>query len=395
MKGYQKIWVVLMFVWASVYAARVVFSPSIPQIMRDLSLNYALMGLASSAIFYSYFAMQFVAGLLGSRFGRRLMLLYGTGISGIGVLLTSFATNIASLMTYRILTGVGQGLIFSNDRSIIAHLTPSKSIGLGQGLSFSGVGLGFVIGVLGGGVLVATLGWRETFQLIALLGAASFAIVLLIVREPPRKSERTTPLLSMMRDKEFGIILLGGIPLHYNFWVLSTWLPTALIEARIADLTSASAITALIGAAAPIGLITIGKLTDIAYSRGWGGWLVTSVMSSALSLATSLLTLEYSMRSELNVVTLTTFVAGFAIWGAWAPFYAMVSRMFPGGESPVAFGLMNGVHFVGSLISPYVTGYLRDLYADFTLGLFVASIAPLVTSLLFFISKPEGKGPTK
>lgn len=393
MRDYHKIWVALILTWTAIYGVRTVFSPAIPDIMRDLSLNYALMGLASSAIFYAYLSTQFIAGFLGARFGRKRMLLYGTGITGIGAVLTSLAGGLYALVGYRVLTGFGQGLIFSNDRSIIAHSTPRKSVGLGQGLSFSGTGLGFVLGTSVGGLLVAMLGWRPSFQLIALSAAAAFMAVLFLVREPSSGNEEPEPALRTVREllgnRDYVVLVLAGIPLHYNFWVLSTWLPTALVEAKMADITFASSITSLIGVAAPLGLISIGKLSDVAYSRGWGEWIVTTLMSILLTGMSALLTLEYVLRSDASLVATTVLLAGFAVWGAWAPFYRIASRLSSGPSSPIAFGFMNGVHFTGSLISPYLTGYLRDIYADFTAGLVIASLTPLITALLFLIPEPE------
>ncbi len=67
-----------------------------------------------------------------------------------------FAGTFTALVLARLLTGLGQGGLFSNDRVIIAGSTPPARMALGQGVSFSGPGLGLTLGiVLAAGVALA------------------------------------------------------------------------------------------------------------------------------------------------------------------------------------------------------------------------------------------------
>src|SRR4029453_9228061 len=80
------------------------------------------------------------------------------------------------------LTGAFQGSLFSNDRAIIATVTPPDRIGLGQGVSFAGPGLGLTAGLVMGGLLVEVLPWRTVMVLFAL---GPIAAALLIARFVP------------------------------------------------------------------------------------------------------------------------------------------------------------------------------------------------------------------
>src|SRR4030095_5106993 len=72
--------------------------------------------------------------------------------------------------------------LFSNDRAIIATVTPPDRIGLGQGVSFSGPGLGLTFGLVIGGLLVEFLPWRTVMMLF---GLGPIVAALLIARYVP------------------------------------------------------------------------------------------------------------------------------------------------------------------------------------------------------------------
>ncbi|MCS7143194.1 MAG: MFS transporter [Aigarchaeota archaeon] len=391
MRDYHLIWTAFLTTWVCAYAARTLFSPAIPPIMRDLSLSYTLIGLASSAIFYTYALTQFAAGFIGSRFGRKRALIFGMGVSGIATTLTSIANDLISLITFRTMTGLGQGFLFSNDRSIIAHVTPKEKLGFAQGLSFSGVGIGLLLGVFGGGLLIGVLGWRVTFLLVASLSLISLFLLTTMVKEPPREDWNALNIKSavkgLMVDREYIALILAGVPIHYNYWVLTTWLPTALIESKIGDVFTSTAITSLIGIAAPVGLVTLGKLSDIAFMKGRGEWIIVGALSASLVIMTLLLTVEYVMRAHVALIFVTTFLTGLAIWGTWAPMYRIAARVRSGSLSAIAFGIMNGFHFIGAIVSPFITGYIRDLTGDFTSGFVIAALFPLLCVVLGFTVK--------
>src|SRR5947208_9900577 len=92
--------------------------------------------------------MQIPSGLLGDRFGRRRILVLGLLGGALAAGLTGLAGSFAALFVARTLTGAFQGSLFSNDRAIIVTVTPPDRIGLGQGVSFSGPGLGLTFGLV-------------------------------------------------------------------------------------------------------------------------------------------------------------------------------------------------------------------------------------------------------
>src|SRR5437764_8634938 len=182
MSSYVIVWVLLILAWAANFVIRIGVSALLPSIIDELQLSYTRAGLLASAVFYAYVAMQSPSGLLGDRFGRRRILLLGLLGGALAAGLTGLAGSFTTLFLARALTGAFQGSLFSNDRAIIATVTPPDRIGLGQGVSFSGPGLGLTFGLVIGGVLVEILPWRTVMMLF---GLGPIAAALLIVRYVP------------------------------------------------------------------------------------------------------------------------------------------------------------------------------------------------------------------
>src|SRR3972149_2527164 len=78
---------------------------------------------------------------------------------------------------------------FSDGRPVIAAYTPRETMGVGQGVSFTGLGIGLALGVLLAGVIAQTLGWRWVFYLYSIPPMIAALALALIVREPPRTAQ--------------------------------------------------------------------------------------------------------------------------------------------------------------------------------------------------------------
>src|SRR2546428_13435252 len=186
---YVVVWALLILAWAANFVIRIGFSALLPSIIDELQLSYTRAGLLASAFFYAYVIMQIPSGLLGDRFGRRRILVLGLLGGALAAGLTGLAGSFAGLFVARALTGAFQGSLFSNDRAIIVTVTPLERIGLGQGVSFSGPGLGLAFGLVIGGLIAEGLPWRA---LMMLFGLGTLAAGLLILPDVAAATLSTT-----------------------------------------------------------------------------------------------------------------------------------------------------------------------------------------------------------
>ena len=137
---------------------------SLPTIIRELpgtttiDAIWVIMGylLVSATLLLTF-------GRLADIYGRVKLYNLGFAVFTVGSALCSIAPTGGSLVLFRLIQGVGGALIFSNNAAILTDTFPveerGRAIGINQVLGVSGS----VVGLVGGGLLTAALGWRSIF----------------------------------------------------------------------------------------------------------------------------------------------------------------------------------------------------------------------------------------
>jgi predicted MFS family arabinose efflux permease len=372
---YVLVWLLLILAWAANFVIRIGFSALLPSIMGELQLSYTRTGLLASAFFYAYVVMQIPSGLLGDRFGRRRILLLGLLGGALSAGLTGLAGSFGALFVARALTGAFQGTLFSNDRAIIVTVTPPDRIGLGQGVSFAGPGLGLTLGLVLGGLLVEVLPWRTVMMLFG-LGPVVAALLIFRSVPVPAPARGSVPVGQRLRRLfangplwRLGLVSLCAIA---NQFILATWAPLFFQEVGVADVGRAGSYAALQGIAASLGMIVGGWAHDRLARRGYGS--ATVIVAGLAALAVSMLAMAgvIGQRSILGLAVLL-FLAAFFCWSIWSGVYTLLGRMVRAEDLGAAFGLGNSISFVGAIVGPIATGWLRDLTGSFGAGCVLAA----------------------
>jgi len=382
--SYVTVWLLLVLAWAANFIIRIGFSALLPPIIAELDLSYTRAGMLAGAFFWAYVAMQIPAGLLGDRFGRRRVLLIGLVGGACAAALTGAAGSFTLLVVARILTGACQGSLFSNDRALIVAVTPPDKIGLGQGVSFSGPGIGLTLGLLLGGVLGEWLSWRTAFWLFALGPLVSALAVARWVPAPVHAAPaghagaRLSTVLGNGRLWLLGIVSGCGI---YVQFVLAIWAPLFFQETGVEELGRAGTYASLQGPAAIAGLIVGGWTDDRVRRHGLGHSTVIAVGLAALALSVAAMAGAIGSRSPLWLAVALV-VAGFFCWSIWGAVYPMLGDLVDRESLGTAFGLLNSVSFLGAIVGPPLTGWVRDAAGSFTPGCLLAALVALVGVVL-------------
>ena len=96
-------------------------------------------------------------------------------------MVSGLITGLVLFIAIRVVTGLGEGAFYSNDRSLIAEDTPPEKRSLGMGVVITGLALGITLALvlapelikLGGDVFAAGDAWRMTFLVF---GAATLVV---------------------------------------------------------------------------------------------------------------------------------------------------------------------------------------------------------------------------
>ena len=123
-------------------------------------------------------------GRLGDVIGRRRVYAAGTAIFVIGSLGSTFAPSLEALVAFRVLQGIGSGMVQGCGMGMFIAAFPDSERGKALGTHLSVVGLGAIAGPAVGGFLVAWLGWQWVFFINVPTGAVVLIISwLLLERE--------------------------------------------------------------------------------------------------------------------------------------------------------------------------------------------------------------------
>src|ERR687897_3364792 len=178
MPAYRTLWMWLLLGWVVAYVDRTITGPVVSYMIdNDLAFvaeavnPYALGGLIGSMFFAGYILTQFPGGYLGDRFGHRTIIIISIFWAGIATLLSGLMTGLIVFVAFRVITGLGEGAFYSNDRTVITQQTPFEKRGLGMGIAIAGLPIGLTLPLifpvpmigLGESVLGTGNGWRMPF----------------------------------------------------------------------------------------------------------------------------------------------------------------------------------------------------------------------------------------
>ncbi|MBI3977958.1 MAG: MFS transporter [Chloroflexi bacterium] len=388
-QSYHTVWAVLIFTWVSSYLARIALSPALGPIQEEFGLSHAEAGALFSVYFYTYTSMQIPAGILGDRLGRKALLMGGAAIWGGAAFLTAFAGSIGAIVGARLLTGLGGGVLFSNDRAVITTVTPREKLARGLGISFAGPGLGLGLGIFLGGLIAEAWGWRAVFLAFALPAILAAGLIRRFVPEPPRTPAAARPPLRLaFTGRDLWFSYLAGFTSIYCLWVLGSWTPIVLREAGVGSLAASAALSSVVGFVQIPSMIAAGLLTDRLAAAGYGR---KGVMAGALVLAGISMALvggAVGGGAPLPVIIAFILLATFFYGGTQTPMFALWAVLAPAGLLGLTFGAGNSICFLGSLVAPPLTGWLRDTTGSFAAGFYVSGALLVLGGVLAMAVRP-------
>ncbi|MGP8072928.1 MAG: MFS transporter [Thermoplasmata archaeon] len=137
---------------------------SLPTIGRELpgtSASTLLWILIGYSLLTAVVLLNF--GRLSDMFGRVRLYVLGFAIFTVGSLLCGFSQTGIELVGFRLVQAVGAGFLFSNSAAIITDAFPPNERGRALGINQVSIVVGAVSGLVLGGVITSTIGWRWIF----------------------------------------------------------------------------------------------------------------------------------------------------------------------------------------------------------------------------------------
>ena len=185
-----------------------IVSTSLPQVVLALG-GMDLYAWAGTGYFLASAIAILIFGRLGDLFGRKPLMITSMGLVVIGSVLGGLSQSMEQLIAFRVLQGLGGGMMIATTFAAPADLFPDPRRRVRWLLMISitfatASGLGPIIG----GAITQELGWRAAFFVTPI--AALLGIVTTWLYFPLIKPERTTPIRLDWLGSFFLIIAVGA-----------------------------------------------------------------------------------------------------------------------------------------------------------------------------------------
>ncbi|MFJ9309783.1 MDR family MFS transporter [Streptomyces cyaneofuscatus] len=291
--------------------------------------------------------MALVTPLVGwavDRFGARRMWLFALSTFLIGSVLCALAWSVGSLVAFRVVQGIGGGLVLPLNLIILGRAAGPERFGRIMSLVAIPGQLAPILGPVAGGLLISGLGWRWIFFINIPLCLLALA---LSARTLPRGEQRGEAPL----DRR-GLLLLppGLVLLVYGF-------------SRIAEQGNGPG-----GTPVTVGCVILGAAA------------VTAFVVHARRTEDALIDLRLFSVKTFRASAVMTFLHGVAVYGPLLLLPLFFARVL--GHDADSVGWLLAPQGIGSLIGITVAGSLADRYGPRPLVL-ASTVLTLAATLPF------------
>ncbi|MFJ3489600.1 MDR family MFS transporter [Leifsonia aquatica] len=189
----------------------------------------------------AYVAVVPVSGWASERFGARRMWMFAVATFLLGSVLCGLAWNLPSLIGFRVLQGVGGGMVLPITITILTRAAGKERIGRAIATIGLVAQLGPILGPLIGGSLIDSVGWRWLFFVNVPICLTALVLAPLFLPVGARDSAHRFDLFG------FALLTPGVVALAFGisrgatpdgFAALDAWLPLAIGVALLAGFTA-------------------------------------------------------------------------------------------------------------------------------------------------------------
>lgn len=219
---------------------------------------------AASAVFslttMAFFGLGALSGAALDRIGPRRVVLLGAFSLGTGLVVVSRAE---SLWQAYLGHGLGVGLAVACSYvplvAVVGAWFDTRRT-LAVGIAVSGIGLGTLVGAPASAALIAAVGWRDAYLVLAAAGTTVLLLCAVLVRPAPVRTDAVrVPLLPRLRTPTYLRLYAAGLLLSVALFVPFVHLPAYAIGTG-AGAVAAAALVGVIGASSIVGRLALGAL---------------------------------------------------------------------------------------------------------------------------------------
>ncbi|MBN1687464.1 MAG: MFS transporter [Spirochaetales bacterium] len=372
-----------------------IMSPVIPLLASQFGVSVAAVGFVVSAFGISRLFLNVPAGIIGERFGRRLLMTIGLMCNALGLVLTGTANSVIVMAVWRFVSGAGSAMYMTGAMSFIADISTSRNRGQLMSLQQGSLLLGTSLGPALGGFLADSLGLRWPFFVAAILSAMAALWIVSRLTEPRAASREPAaeepPKQKAPHQSFWDFRVIGKLLGNPTFLLVSlftmmvfftrsgsrqTILPLLAVEKGGMSATQLGLLFTFMTVINLVLVLPAGALTD---RFGRKAVIMPGALCSVAGLSIFALADNFGL-----------FFAGGALLGIGTGLIgpapaAYAADLAPAGKTGVTMGLYRTFGDVGLIVGPILLGFVADAFGDRFAGISGKGIAMKLNAALILL----------
>ena len=365
-----------------------------PVIMKELSIDPAMMGVILSAFFWPYVLLNIPVSSFADKVGAKTVLGWAAAVWSLASAATGFAYNGVAVVLARIGVGAGEAAMFPVSAKVVQENFPSNERGSAISMYLSGVRLGLAATPVLMAFLMTTLGWRNAFFITG-IGSLIWCIFWYILYKQPQEAravvaKKKIPWKLLLTNRAVLGFILAKFFQDYLGYFFMTWIPAYLVMERGFSIIKMGFYASLPWIAGFIMQNVTGWLSDYMIKRGVD---ITparkNLMIGSHLLGAVILGVGFVDDPMIAIALLTISMAGEASAGSLI--WVLLEEVAPPEFSGTVGGIMNSIGAIAGILSPAITGILVSMTGNFQLSLLIGGGMVLFAALTVLFIIPDLK----
>jgi MFS family permease len=398
----RRLWVcVFLFALTTInYTDRVALSVAAKPISIEFGLTPVEMGYLFSSFLWMYILCLIPVGLLVDRFGGKAVNAGGIAIWSAATVLTGFSSGFASMAATRMVMGAGESTSWPASNRVIREWFPASERAFANAVFGAGSAAGPAFGAMAVTTIVGFFGWRAGFFAAGAIGFVWLLVWLAVFNRPERvgwltvterdkilaeRHGRVTPVeqaasplsLLLTTRSVWGLFLTQGC-MVYGGYMLLTWLPSYMQQAKHLSLMNAGFVSAIPFGVAAVMSIILGRIGDLRLGHDDVHSGKRRSMIAVMLMGPALMLLIPYIDNLWGIVAVLSVAASMG-WTASALNFALVTDLV---RNPADIGKVTSITALGGncfgILGPIVTGYVVALTGGFSATFVVAGVLAVI-----------------
>ena len=394
----------------NLYIDRAAISAGRNSIVSDLGLTDIQFGWAMAMFTLGYALFQAPTGYFADRRGPRFVLTAIIIFWSACTALTAAVINYVQLLVVRFIFGAGEAGAFPALSKVVYNWFPLKERGIVQGINFSGsrIGAAFTLPLVAW--MISEIGWRWSFILVGLVGAAYAVFWYFVFRDKPEDSSwisakekefiienRQQPTVGELPPFSMRVLLKSGnmwlamgqyICSNFTFYFTLTWMLPYIADRFQINIIQAGMYSMFPLLSGALGNCVSGWLVDMIYTRTNNlkkSRRIPAIIGFFLAaLGMVMVTMVQSPVMAVVFMSVAIFGADMTLSPSWS-FCIDISKERAG----VISGTMNMAGNLGAFVTIIAYPYLFAATNSHVPFFYICSILSLLAIIMWSFMKPD------